>query len=62
MKNWPTDPIRQHDRLIAALCEDMANGIFSLDGPNVSRVAEISRQINSTREPGAANNRPETDK
>ena len=51
--------MRQHDRLIAALCEDiMDTGKFSLDGPKVSRVAEINRQINSTREPEAANNRP----
>ena len=45
MKPWPTDPMRQHNRLIAALCDDMASGIFSLDGPNVSRVVEINRQV-----------------
>ena len=31
MKPWPTDPMRQHDRLIAALCDDMAELYGALD-------------------------------
>ena len=61
MRDWPTDPVRQHNRLIAALCEDMASGIFSLDGPNVSRVAEINRQFNSTRDSWTAQKAREAD-
>ena len=57
MKNWPADPMRQHDHLIAALCEDMANGIFSLDGPNVRRVFEINRQINQSPREGSDPNK-----
>lgn len=56
MKDWPTDPMAQHNLVIAALCEDiMATGKFSLDGPNVTRVTEINRQLNTPREPGAGN-------
>lgn len=57
MKDWPTDPIRQHNRLIAALCDDwLTTGVLSLDGPGATRVAEINRQIN--REAGGSNKAP----
>jgi hypothetical protein len=52
MKNWPTDPMRQHNRFIAALCDDFAGGHFSLLGGKAERVAEISRQVNSRSAPG----------
>lgn len=53
MKDWPTDAMRQHDRVIAALCDDwLETGVVSLDGPKTTRVVEINRQINSTREDG----------
>jgi predicted flavoprotein YhiN len=54
VKNWPTDPLRQHDRLIRALCDDLLAGHRGLDGPNVTRVSEISRQINSQEGPATA--------
>jgi hypothetical protein len=47
MHNWPTDPMRQQHRFVAAMCDDLLEtGILSLDGPRATRVAEISRQIN----------------
>ena len=57
MNNWPTDPIRQHNRFIAALCDDwLETGVLSLGGPKASRVAEINRQI--SRERGRSNASP----
>lgn len=52
--------MRQHNLLIAALCDDMIEtGKLSLDGPKVSRVAEINRQVNETsREAGEPNKQP----
>jgi hypothetical protein len=44
--NFPTDPIRQNDRLIAALCTDwLAAGTITRDTPRADRVIEISRQL-----------------
>lgn len=64
MKNWPTDPIAQHNRFISAFCEDLMS--ICLEGkqgtPRTDRVCEINRQVNSsTRDAVAANNRPATD-
>jgi hypothetical protein len=48
--NFPTDPLRQHNRFIAAMCDDLLEtGKLSLDGPKASRVAEISRQLKSKK-------------
>lgn len=46
MKNWPTDPMRQHNRLIAAFCDDLFFG--DRDMTRSKRVAEINQQINET--------------
>jgi hypothetical protein len=60
MKNWPTDPMAQHNLLIAALCEDIIEtGKVSLDGPKTSRVAEINRQVTATVESRDAHTPPE---
>jgi hypothetical protein len=60
MRDFPTDPMRQHDLLIAAICDDLLGRW--VDGgsktPNADRVMEISRQINSTREPERSNKAP----
>ena len=59
MRDFPTDPMRQHSRFIAALCDDMASGHFSLKGGKAERVMEICRQINETpREAGCSNKAP----
>jgi hypothetical protein len=48
VRKWPTDPMRQHNRFIAAFCDDLfdicVNG--GTGTPNADRVAEISKQIN----------------
>jgi hypothetical protein len=46
MRDFPTDSIRQNDRLIAALCTDwLAAGTTTRDTPRADRVIEISRQL-----------------
>jgi hypothetical protein len=54
MKSFPTDPMRQNDRLIAAFCDDLFDMVVNRNPqagtPRADRVAEISRQLNSTRE------------
>lgn len=46
MRDWPSDPMRQHDRFIAAMCSDiLETGIVSLDGPRARIVSEINRQV-----------------
>ena len=62
MRDWPTDPMRQHNRFIAAFCDDLFFGEREM--VRAKRVAEINRQVNLTippRDSGAAKNRPETD-
>lgn len=46
MKPVPTDPMAQHARFIAALCDDFASPDFARDGktPRADAVVEISRQ------------------
>lgn len=58
MKNWPTDPLRQHNRIVAAFCDDLLNGHRSLSGPAVTRVAEINRQVNETHRETVEPNKP----
>jgi hypothetical protein len=57
MKTFPTDPMRQNDRLIAAFCDDLfdlcVNG--GTGTPRADRVVEIMHQLNTPREPGAGN-------
>lgn len=58
MKPFPTDPMRQHTRMIAAFCDDIVAGDCRT-APRAKAVAEISRQINSTaREREAGNSLP----
>lgn len=55
MKPLPTDPMRQNDRFIAALCADaLESGRFAA-GPRAKTVIEIMHQLNTPREPGAGN-------
>lgn len=50
MRDWPTDPMRQHNRFIQAVCDDLIEtGKLSLFGPKASRVSEINRQVNAER-------------
>jgi hypothetical protein len=61
MKDFPTDPMRQHARFFAAFCDDLSD--MCLNGgtgtPHADRVMEITRQINSTpREAGSAQEAP----
>ena len=60
MRDFPTDPMRQHRRFMAALCDDMMDGHFSLKGGKAERVMEICRQIN--RSSGSAQKAPESNK
>ena len=54
--NFPTDPMRQNDRLIEALCADwQAAGTVTRDTPRADSVIEISRQL---REAGDSNKAP----
>jgi hypothetical protein len=48
MKPFPTDPMRQHNRMIAAFCDDLFDACTkgTKGTPRADRVAEISRQIN----------------
>jgi hypothetical protein len=60
VKNWPTDPMRQHNRFVAAFCDDLFD--MCMNGgsktPNADRVMEINRQVNEVQqEREAANNR-----
>jgi hypothetical protein len=52
MRDFPTDPIRQHNRMIAAFCDDLWDGWAkgTSGTPKMDRVLEIARQINSNRE------------
>lgn len=47
MKDWPTDPMRQHDRLIAAFCDDLFDMVVhnTSGTPRADRVCEINRQV-----------------
>lgn len=58
MKSFPTDPMRQNDRLILAFCDDLFNMCFAgtQGTPNVDRVAEIMRQTNSSTKGQEAGN------
>ena len=60
MRDFPTDPMRQHDRFVSAFCADLwdqwVNG--GTGTPNADRIMEISKQINSTREPERSNKAP----
>jgi hypothetical protein len=55
MKDFPTDPIRQNNRLIAAFCDDLWD--MCLNGgtgtPRADRICEISRQINEQPRDGS---------
>ena len=55
MKDWPTDPMRQHRRFIAAFCDDLFD--MCINGgagtPSADRVCEISRQVNKSQGAGA---------
>lgn len=54
MKDWPTDPIRQHNRFVQEVCDDfLETGTLSLFGPRASAAAEISRQVNEKLSKGA---------
>lgn len=57
MKDFPEDPIRQHNKLVAAFCDDLFD--MCMNGgtgtPRANRVAEISRQI---REAGDSKKAP----
>jgi hypothetical protein len=44
MRNWPTDPMREHAQFMSAFCEDLLAGDYH--APRAKAVAEISRQIN----------------
>jgi hypothetical protein len=52
MNPLPEDPMRQHDRFIAAFCDDLfdlcVNGGHEMTRAN--RVAEITRQLRETRQ------------
>lgn len=53
MRSFPTDPIRQNDRFIEALCADaLESGRFTA-GPRANAVVEIIHQL--PREPEAGN-------
>ena len=45
MRNFPTDPMAQHNLFIAALCEDLAAAELK-DTPRAKRILEITRQVN----------------
>jgi hypothetical protein len=47
MKQFPTNPIHQHNRLIAAFCEDLFDivALGTKGTPRADRVAEIARQV-----------------
>lgn len=46
MEPFPANPVDQHARFMAALCEDFSSPEFLRTGrtPNADRVAEIARQ------------------
>jgi hypothetical protein len=50
VKSFPTDPLRQNNRLVAAFCDDLFDMVVNgtRGTPNADRVAEIARQINKT--------------
>jgi hypothetical protein len=51
MRNFPTDPMAQHNLFIAALCEDWREaGTVTRDTPRANAVAEITRQVNAGEE------------
>lgn len=51
MKNWPTDPLRQHGLFIAAFCDDLFDRCVNggTGTPRANRIAEISRQVNKSK-------------
>ena len=48
MKDFPSDPMRQHNLFMAAICEDFAAAEW--DTPRARRILEISRQVNAGEE------------
>lgn len=52
MKDWPTDPMRQHDRFIAAFCDDLFDMVVKgqQGTPRADRVCAINRRINESSE------------
>jgi hypothetical protein len=51
MKTLPQDPTAQHQRLIAALCQDFATPEFMRTGstPRANAVVEIARQLRGVK-------------
>lgn len=43
MKPLPQNPMERHGRMIDALCRDLAEGHFTLRGPNVSAVLAVDK-------------------
>jgi hypothetical protein len=61
VKDWPTDPMRQHNRFITAFCDDLFNMcVMGTDPKSRERIAEINHQINrqNTRDGGTPNKLP----
>lgn len=57
--NWPTDPMRQNDRFVAAFCDDLFKMCTTgTDPKSRDRIAEINRQVSISRETGAPNKPP----
>ena len=50
MTPFPTDPMAQHQRFMAAFCRDLASGDVSKGKtPQADAVAEIARQTRSPK-------------
>lgn len=46
MRNFPTNPIAQHNRLVGSFCDDLLAG--NRDYRTAKAVAEISKQLRET--------------
>jgi hypothetical protein len=48
MRDFPTDPMRQHNRFVAAFCDDLFDMCMKggTGTPRADRIMEISRQLN----------------